>query len=183
MTESTSLWMILIAGPVRSGKSTLGRRIAERFDGRLVGFGDAVRQRTRTMELPEERGSWQQVGEDWVARDPEGLCDSVLAPTAGEALVVVDGVRHRSIYCRLRVRAAGGLVLVFVDADESVRRYRLALDGIGDEAIGQVLSHSTEAELPWLRDKADIVADGTRNATHVLIALETLITGDGQNNR
>ncbi len=178
MAQAARHWMILIAGPVRSGKSTLARRIAERFSGTRVGFGDAVRQRTQTLGLPDERSSWQQVGEEWVARDPEGLCDAVLAPTAGQSLVVVDGVRHRSVHDLLRARAEGRrVVLVFVDAQVSVRRDRLASDGISDEAMGLVLSHSTETELPWLRDRADIVADGTGDAELVLGALEALITG------
>jgi predicted kinase len=183
MAQPTTQWMILVAGPVRSGKSTLARRIAERFGGIRVGFGDAVRERTRTLGLPDERSFWQQVGEDWVTRDPEGLCDAVLAPTAGQALVVVDGVRHRSVHELLRASAEGRrVVLVFVDADVSVLRDRLAYDGINDEATGRVLSHSTETELPWLRDRANIVADGTGDSAQVLGALAALITGSRDQN-
>jgi cytidylate kinase len=185
MTQPAEQWMMLIAGPVRSGKSTLARRVAERFGGIRVGFGDAVRKRTQTLGLPDERSFWQQVGEDWVSRDPRGLCDAVLASAAGEALVVVDGLRHRSVHDLLLARAERQrVVLVFVDADVSVRRDRLASDGISGEAMGQVLSHSTEAELAWLRDRADIVADGTGDAAQVLLALGALINGGGgQNSR
>src|SRR5258708_5801997 len=123
MAQAARHWMILIAGPVPSGKSTLARRIAERFSGTRAGFG--------------------------------------------------GGVRHRSVHDLLRARAEGRrVVLVFVDAQVSVRRDRLASDGISDEAMGLVLSHSTETELPWLRDRADIVADGTGDAELVLGALE-----------
>jgi cytidylate kinase len=178
MAPIVNHWMILIAGPVRSGKSTLARRVADRFGGIRVGFGDAVRQRAQALGLPDERGFWQQVGEEWVARDPGGLCDAVLAPTAGQALVVVDGVRHRSIHDLLRERVGSRrVVLVFVDADVRVRRDRLASDGIGYEAMDQVLGHSTETELPWLRERADIVGEGTGDAAPVLSALEALITG------
>ena len=185
MTQPTDQWMILIAGPVRSGKSTLARSVTEQFAGMRVGFGDAVRQRARSLGLPDERSFLQQVGEEWVARDPGGLCDTVLASAAGQALVVVDGVRHRRVHDLLRARAEGRrVVLVFVDADVGVRRDRLASDGISDEAIDRVLGHSTETELPWLRDSADLVADGTRDTAQVLVALEALIIGDrSQNNR
>jgi dephospho-CoA kinase len=177
MKEPTGRYMIMIAGPVRAGKSTFAGNIVKRFGGMRVSFGDAVRRRTRALGLPDDRNGWQQVGEEWVTQDPEGLCDAVMTPSAGEALVVVDGVRHRRIYNLLRARAQDQRVLlVFVDADEQTRRSRLALDGIDDGAIEHILTHSTEQELPWLRDSADIVIDGTRDASQVLSDLEAWIT-------
>lgn len=183
MGAKTVRSMVLVAGPVRAGKSTLARDIAERLGGMLVGFGDAVRQRTLALGLPAERASWQEVGERWVDEDSEGLCDTVLAPIAGQALVVVDGVRHRHVYDLLRARAAGRrVVLVYVDADAGTRRKRLARDGIGAAATERVLAHSTETELPWLRSAADIVADGTSSAEQVLAALRALISGGRDQN-
>lgn len=170
--------MILIAGSMRSGKSTLASGIIERFGGMKVGFGDAVRERAQALGLPNERRWLQQVGEEWVAQDPGGLCDAVLAPSLGEAVVVVDGVRHQHVHSLLRARAHGRrVVLVFVDADMRVRRDRLGFDGIGNEAIDQVVRHSTEQETPLLRDAADIVVDGTMDTTHALAVLEALIAG------
>src|SRR6266851_9025562 len=104
MAQPTDRWMILIAGPVRSGKSTLAKRIAEQFGGMRVGFGDTIRRRAQALGLPDERTFLQQVGQEWVNKDPGGLCDTVLAPSTGEALVVVDGVRHRQVHSLLRAR-------------------------------------------------------------------------------
>ncbi len=166
MAQPTDRWMILIAGPVRSGKSTLAKRIAEQFGGMRVGFGDAIRRRAQALGLPDERTFLQQVGQEWVNKDPGGLCDTVLAPSTGEALVVVDGVRHRQVHSLLRARAQDRHVMtVFVDAEVRVRRDRLALDGISEEASDRVLNHSTEKELPWLRGTADILVDGTKDTT------------------
>lgn len=178
MAQLTDQWMILVAGPMRSGKSTLARGIIERFGGIRVGFGDAVRRRAQESALPIERRLLQQIGEDWVTHDPEGLCDVVLAPSAGQAMVVVDGVRHERVHGVLRQRAQGRrAMLIFVDADVCVRRDRLALDGIKDEAIEPLLNHSTEKELPLLREAADIVVDGTTDTNQALAALEALIAG------
>lgn len=178
MTQLTDQWMIMVAGSMRSGKSTLARRIVERFGGVRVGFGDAVRRRAQELGLPRERRLLQQIGEEWVACDPEGLCDAVLASSAGQAMVVVDGVRHQHIHGMLRERAQGRrVILIFVDTGIGVRRDRLAVDGVKGEAIDTLLNHSTENELPLLREVADIVADGTRDAAQVLAALEGLIAG------
>jgi dephospho-CoA kinase len=177
MAERAGQWMVLIAGSVRSGKSTLAKQIVERFGGVRVGFGDAVREATAALGLPADRESWQQVGEEWVARDPSGLCEAALAPAAGQARVVVDGVRHRHVYDLLRMRAGRfRVVLIFVDADRRIRRKRLADDGIKGADLDRVLAHATEKDLPRLREAADIVADGTGDATQVLAALETMIT-------
>lgn len=185
MPQPGGRWMVLIAGPVRSGKSTLARCIAERFDGICVGFGDAVRRRTLALGLAANRSAWQQVGEEWAAGDPGGLCDAVLAAAAGSARVVVDGVRHRHIRDLLLARAGDRpAVLVYVHADMHVRRARLGRDGMSGTAMDRVLSHSTEKELPWLRDAADVVADGTADPEQVLTALERLISGGaGHNSR
>jgi cytidylate kinase len=170
-------------GPVRSGKSTLARSLVERFGGVRVGFGDAVRQRTVALGLPDERRFWQQVGEDWVASDPEGLCNAVLASTAGQARVVVDGVRHWHVYGLLRARPDDRrVILAFVDADVQARRARLARDGITAATVDSVLHHSTEKELLRLREVADIVLDGTKDVKHVLPVLEALLTGDQDQN-
>ena len=107
MTQLTNQCMILVAGPMRSGKSTLARRIVERFSGVRVSFGDAVRRRVKALGLPDERSLLQQVGEEWVAHDPGGLCDAVLMPSAGELLVVVDGVRHQRVHGLLRTAVTG----------------------------------------------------------------------------
>jgi cytidylate kinase len=176
MAERAGQWMVLIAGSVRSGKSTLAKRIVERFGGVRVGFGDAVREAAAELGLPANRESWQRVGEEWVARDPSGLCDTALAPAAGQPRVVVDGVRHQYVYDLLRMRAGEcRVVLIFVDADIRIRRNRLADDGIRGADLDRVLAHATEKDLPGLREAADIVADGTGDATQVLAALGTMI--------
>src|SRR5712691_11035449 len=149
MGRPTGRLMIMVAGQVRSGKSTLARHLAARYDGLRVGFGDVVRQRTSLLGLPGERRFWQQVGEQWVASDPAGLCDEVMAPAEGRSVVIVDGVRHEHVYRMLKARAAGRRpVLIFVDAAMEVCRSRLASDGVTEEVIDEVLGHSTESELP-----------------------------------
>jgi dephospho-CoA kinase len=181
MAQLTDQWMILVAGPIRSGKSTLAGHIVGRFGGVRVSFGDAVRRRVKALGLPDERRLLQQVGEEWVAHDPEGLCDAVLMPSAGEVMVVVDGVRHQHVQDLLRAQSQGRrVIMVFVHVNIHVRRDRLIMDGISDEIIDRVLSHSTEKELPLLREAAEIVVDGTMDTTPVLVALEALMA-DGEN--
>lgn len=186
MDDPTARWMILVVGPVRYGKSTLTRYISRRLGVTPVAFGDAIRERARALGLPADRASWQRVGERWVDEDPRGLSDTVLAPVREQPLVVVDGVRHWTVYDLLRSLAGDRHVaLIYVDADLATRRARLEADGVCGAAAEEVLAHSTETELPMLRAAADIVADGTGGAGPVQEALMNLMKAGGlsQNNR
>jgi dephospho-CoA kinase len=99
--------------------------------------------------------------------------------------VVVDGVRHRYVYHLLLERAARRrVVLICVDADVATRRERLRHDGLTGSAVEEVLVHSTEVELPWLRAVADMVADGTGSSEPVLAAMRAMMAdGRAQNSR
>lgn len=175
-------WLVMIAGGVRSGKSTLARELAQRYAGTRVAFGDIVRQRTAALGLPGERRFWQQVGEEWVARDPDGLCDMVMTAAQGQSRVILDGLRHMQIYRLLLARAGTRMpVLVFVDTAADVRRRRLLADKLDEQAVEQILDYSTEGELPLLRRAADLVVDGTQDAATMFASFDDLIGGRSQN--
>ncbi|MFI0409202.1 AAA family ATPase [Actinomadura sp. 3N508] len=168
--------MVIVAGSVRSGKSTFARRVVDRSGGVCVGFGDVVRSRAAELGLPAERRSWQHVGEEWVRSDPVGLCEQVLSPVVHAPRIIVDGVRHIEVYALLVRRAQGRkTVLVFVDAEPRIRRRRLLRDAFDQPGLDEIMAHSTESELPELRGMADLLVDGTGDSTPALSALATLL--------
>lgn len=167
-----------MSGPIRSGKSTVAVAIADALDAQRVGFGDAVRDRVRQQHLPDKRRSWQQVGEQWVEADPVGLCDLVLAPVLSSARLVVDGVRHESVWSILRSRFSDRrLVLAYVHASEEALRHRLAADGLDAASVNDVLYHSTEHDLPKMRAAADVVVDGEQGVDVALRQLKARLIG------
>jgi cytidylate kinase len=173
-----SSWVVLVSGPIRSGKSTVAVSIADVLDARRVGFGDAVRERVRQQHLPDRRRNWQQVGEQWVDADPAGLCDVVLAPVLSSARIVVDGVRHETVLSILRARFSHRrLLLVYVHAGEETLRHRLAADGLDSAAVDDVLYHSTEYDLPGMRAAADVVVDGEQSVDVALRQLKARLIG------
>ena len=176
MIRAPDRWMVLIAGPMRSGKSTFAHHVVGQFGGVRVSFGGAIRRRALALGRTAGRTSLQQVGEQWVANDPAGLCDDVMAPVAGRPQVVVDGVRHMHVYNLLKARAKNRRVmLVFVDTDPDIRRVRLRADEADDATVNAIMAHSTESELPFLRDVADLVIDGAGNAAWALSALAAML--------
>lgn len=173
-----SNWVVLVSGPIRSGKSTVAVAIADAFDAQRVGFGDAVRERVRKQHLPDRRHNWQQVGEQWVEADPVGLCDVVLGPVLSSARLVVDGVRHETVLSILRARfSRRRLLLAYVHAGEETLRHRLAADGLDSAAVDDVLYHSTEQDLPGMREAADIVVDGEQSVDVALRRLKACLIG------
>lgn len=159
-----NIWVVLVSGPIRSGKSTVAVALADALDARRVGFGDAVRERVRQLHLPDKRRSWQQIGEQWVEADPVGLCDVVLASVLSSPRLVVDGVRHQSVLSILRARFSDRrLVLAYVHAGENTIRHRLAADGLNSASVDDVLYHSTEHSLTEMKASADIMVDGERS--------------------
>ena len=72
MAQLTDRWMILVAGPMRSGKSTLGGRIVERFGGVRVGFGDAVRHRAQRSACRRSVGCCSRSGRSGLLGIQEG---------------------------------------------------------------------------------------------------------------
>lgn len=168
----------MISGNMRAGKSTLARQLAKRYGGTRVGFGEAIRQRAAELGLPDGRLSWQQLGEAWVDSDPESLCNTVMASAKGQAVVILDGVRHQRILQILQTKSIGRQsMLIFVDTALEICRTRLDSDGISEEVLEQVLTHSTELEMPALRRSASLVVDGARNYAELFIVLDAIIIG------
>lgn len=155
-------WQILLAGPMRAGKSTLARGVAAQLDAGMASFGDAVRERTRQLGLPESRETLQSIGERWIDEDKDGLCVQVLRPVIDRPRVIVDGVRHASVANTLaRLMCGCTTVLAYVRVDAAVRRSRFHAGGLDDALIESLSAHSTEADLGSLRELADIILDGS----------------------
>jgi dephospho-CoA kinase len=153
------LTIIGVSGAIGAGKSSLAADVAARRGARSVSFGDFVRETASARGLADDRQTLQDLGasllEEWGA-DEFSAC--VVGEKAGT--VVVDGVRHVLIDDALR-NLADEYLLVFVDVDDAVRQERL--DQRQEERAGreEADAHSTERDLPLLRERADVVVDSS----------------------
>src|SRR4051812_5864726 len=90
-----------IAGPIASGKSTLGRALAERFSAKLVSFGDYVRHKARTRAINiSNRGALQDLGQSLVTGDVQSFVLDVFgwANFRQGSHIILDGVRHYTVW-------------------------------------------------------------------------------------
>jgi len=145
-------------GPSRSGKTTLGRRLAKELGLPFASFGDYVRKEANRNGLsnpsPEQL---QATGQQLATTDMCGFCKAVLEEgvfVVGQGLVL-DGVRHLSALSTLKALIPQQpLKLVYLESSVTERIKRSSLNP------GQLLrldSHSVESDAGAIRNAADLV--------------------------
>lgn len=154
------------SGGIASGKSTLSEAVALSLGCPRVSFGGYMRSEARRRGVGTDRDTLQIIGEELVARDPEGLCRAVLSQAGwvpGGALVV-DGVRHVDIAERLsRIVKPSAFRLVHVAAGDDTRAARFGARAEGKGTLAAFDVHSTEQDVRrGLPERADLVADGNQ---------------------
>jgi dephospho-CoA kinase len=163
-----------IAGAIGSGKSELSRTLARELNAERVSFGDFVRREAEARGVESTRENLQRLGEQLIDElGAPGFVRRVLTELPPADLLVVDGVRHLAVDEALRMIAAQ-YVLVFVAVDDDTRRQRLAERQGHDVDLAALDQHSTEHEVPLLRERAATVVDGTDSAAAVERARELL---------
>jgi dephospho-CoA kinase len=171
-------FLVAFSGPMGSGKSTISKQVAAQVGGKWTGFGDAVRSIAKERSLVGGREMLQELGAELVAKSPELFCRRVIseASAATDQLLVVDGVRHKSIRDHLAaVSWPRRFCLVYVDAPLELRLDRLkSRDGLSAEKAAALANHSTEIEVEnKLRQLADKRVDNFANPA---LAIEAVIS-------
>jgi dephospho-CoA kinase len=159
--------VLAVSGKIASGKSTLASTFANEVGWPCVSFGDYVRQIARQRGLDEDdREVLQEIGDELIRQNLEGFCKSVLAQVdwkPGQPLVI-EGVRHFEVDDLLR-RMVGPskYVLTYLSVDDQIRKERLRQEGIDDNELIEVETHSTEKQVKTVLPRiADYILDGTK---------------------
>jgi dephospho-CoA kinase len=157
-----------LAGPIASGKTTIGRKLADSLGIPFGSFGRVIRMIAQSKGISESRENLQRLGQQLVERDPVQLCREVLNDVGWQPgmPVVIDGFRHLSIVDALRklVRPVA-FRLVYVDID---LRTELARTSLSDAAIRQYRADPTEIQVPDLKNLADFCVSGTSPVNQVV---------------
>lgn len=167
--------IVVLSGPVGSGKSTLGQRLARRFDVTYVRTQELMHDAAaRAGEaLPNERRALQDYGEkldrnteeQWVA---EGVSALVARGGAASSLIVVDAVRTVGQIEALRAAFPSLVTHIHVHAPRSVlgdRYANRANSGITElESYEAVAMNATEAKITSLQADADVAIDTDRSS-------------------
>lgn len=130
--------------------------------------------------LPVTRRTLQEVGLDIFRQmDGKGLTALLLGEVGMPESLVVDGIRHVSDVTGLRdYRRSSGLLVVYVDADEALRRLRYHVDvedGISFEAAS---AHPVESEVPLLSSVSDIVIANNDSLHSLYSSIERILASE-----
>ena len=146
------------AGPSKSGKTTLGRRLATELDLPFASFGDYVRKEAHRNGLsnpsPEQL---QATGQHLAATDMYGFCKAVLEEggfVLGQGLVL-DGLRHLSALSTVRELIPQQPVkLIYLESSVAERIKR---SSVSPDQLQRLDSHSVESDAGAIRYAADLV--------------------------
>jgi adenylosuccinate synthase len=158
--------VVVLSGPVSAGKTTLAKRLRDRFGALHLKTSELLEQLAEGR-VPLERGAMQRFGArldrqtngDWVARN---LIPRIIEmPT--NAIVVIDAARVIGQIDALRAGLPRQVVHVHLTAPREVleRRYAKRPKTRFKEAASyeELLANPTERRVPELKDDADIVID------------------------
>jgi dephospho-CoA kinase len=164
--------VIAIAGSIGSGKTHLAQALADELGFTKAGFGTFLRHLAQTQSLEPSREALQELGEMLATNDPVSFVRDVLAFAGwkGSETLLLEGVRHTEILSALRsVVKPIQVKLVFIETPDEIRHSRIVQrDGVQQEHIEQLESHSTETQATQLRATSDVVFDGSM-PTHQLV--------------
>jgi dephospho-CoA kinase len=174
--------IVAFGGRIASGKSSVSKEVAARLAAPWVSFGDAVRAEASKRGLPPDRAVLQELGDELIAAGWNPFVDAVIGQAVwdGTGMLVVDGVRHAEAVVALERRLEPNpVVLVFLETADKQRVRRLAERGVGRDDAAAADSHPNEAEVDYVRERADtIVVNNGRIPDAVAATLEAL-TGLG----
>jgi dephospho-CoA kinase len=173
--------IVVITGKIASGKTTLGRCLAERLAWPLVSFGDFVRSCARDAGAGEDRETLQNLYLA-IVRDVgyERLTSSVLRDAGLAALaspLIVEGLRDIEIVEALRKEAGENRIIwLHVEPNHRERVRRASEKGISPDDLAAADRHSSEkdARAGVLKANADFVlssGDATKVCLHAVKCL------------
>ncbi len=138
------------SGRIKSGKTTIARRVATELNVPFASFGDYLRTVVAARGLDSsDRTIQQDVGQELFESDLSGFCTDVLISAGWKKgmCVVVDGIRHVHVLEELKkILEPVSIKLVYINIADQLQAQRL-IDSGSMHSLELVQSHQTEADV------------------------------------
>ena len=166
--------IILLSGPVNSGKTTLAGSLQQRYSFAHFKTHDAIK--AQRPKVDEERGAMQSAGE-WLDKSTNGrwVADAVAREAIDlddNAVIIVDAVRIKEQVDGLREAFGKRVVHVHLTAPDAVLadRYSTRKSRIKEfKTYAEVKRNKTESQVDDLKQYADIVIDSRRSTPGAVV--------------
>ncbi len=152
--------LVAFTGGTETNRDIVAKQFADLSRTVLTTFERPLKELLNPQELvdaPERKASLMEIGQREVEHSPLNLTLRALGAEDKSGLVVLDSVRHASVYEVLRWLRPKKLVLVSVDINLHRRRERLQARKLDPD---EFLNDPTEREIPAIAAKADLRIDG-----------------------
>lgn len=152
------------SGRIKSGKTTIARRVAEELNVPFASFGDYLRTVVARRGLDyTDRTILQDVGQELFESDLTRFCTDVLVAAGWEKgmCIIVDGIRHVLVLEEIKkILQPVPMKLVFINIGDNLQARRLIASGSRDP-VEVVELHATEFDvLDGLKQLAELHFDG-----------------------
>ncbi len=155
-------FIIAFSGKIGSGKSSISKLIAEKFNFQRVSFGDYVRKIATERDIEHTRINLQNLGEFLLAENSYQFCLNVLnqASTNNSIFLVVDGIRHQIALDEIKkIVHPNDVFHVHLEINEEIRLERInKRQSTSTNDIIKIDNHPSEIQVTSVLSKmADIV--------------------------
>lgn len=153
------------SGKIKSGKTTIARRVAESFNVPFASFGDYLRSVADGRGFDSsDRLVLQEIGQELFEKNLTTFCCNVLLSAGWKKgkYFVIDGIRHVDVLTELqRIVAPVPLKLIYINIAGELQANRFKKSG-SRHSLDTVESHATEVDVvDALKQLAQLQLDGS----------------------
>lgn len=175
--------IIAFVGKIKSGKTFIAKQVNSEYGFPIASFGGYLINYCIQNNLVVSRESLQSLGESFVRKDHMRFMKNVLNHwvKGNNEIIVLDGIRHNSIYASIPVYTKR-FFSIYIDTNDEIRYKRYNINNLNDNITWDefriIDNHPVEREIESLRSRCDLIINSEIDNTELLkVTIGTLLSG------
>lgn len=167
--------VIGLAGPVATGKTTIGRYF-ETLGFHYIRYSEIIQREISNKGCPADRDDLRATGASLFRNNYQYALNMKLASSIKQyPKVVIDGMRRCEDYTFWKEQCFLNFVLIYIDTEYSLRNKRFALRGNESISYESAVSHPAEMEVPFLGEKADYTIENNGTLEDLYASVQSIL--------